>query len=41
MTVFSPGWNFNSLNHDEVSSRIKSENNVKIELCLYANVSSR
>ena len=35
---FSPGWNFNSLYRDYISSRILSDNNVKIELRLYEKV---
>ena len=32
LEIFSPGWNFNSLNLDEILSRMRSENSVKIEL---------
>ena len=41
MEVLSPGWNFNSLNGDEISSRKVSEDNVKVELQLYAKISSQ
>ena len=37
----SRGWNFNSLIRDETSSRMISVNNVKVELRLYAKISSR
>ena len=32
LEIFSLGWNFNSLNLDEILSRMRSENSVKIEL---------
>ena len=36
---FSPGWNFKLLNrHDEISSRMLSDSNVKTELQLYVKV---
>ena len=32
MEIFSEGWNFNSLNYDDISSRMISETYVKIKL---------
>ena len=39
--ILSPGWNFNSLNHDKILSCMVSDNNVKIELQLYSKTSSQ
>ena len=39
--ILSPGWNFNSLNRDEISSCMVSDSNVKIELRLYSKTWSR
>ena len=38
MEIFSPDWNINSLNQDEISSPMVIENNVKIELGLYPEI---
>ena len=38
---FQAGLKFNSLNRDEISSYMSSNNNVKIELRLYVKISSR
>ena len=39
--IFSPSWNFNSFNRDEISSRMLSDNNVKVKLRLYAKISTQ
>ena len=38
---FSLGWNFNSLNRDEISSHMLSDKNLKRKLRLYTKISSR
>ena len=41
MEIFSPGWNFNSLNRLEISSRLKSKLLFKMALQLHVKISTR
>ena len=41
MEIFNPGWNFNSLNHVESSSRLNSKLLFKMTLQLHVKISAR